>query len=60
MKLRECPFKHKDRREPYVTSSGAEEFSIECGECGASGPVAKTPSKAISYWNRGRNPEVER
>jgi Lar family restriction alleviation protein len=43
-----CPFcgAHKT----YETSNGYDSFYVECGECGASGPVFDTEPAAVSAW----------
>lgn len=61
MTLKECPFCHKSgecgvmRRVEYSDMP----LHVECYNCGATGPFAKTYDEAAELWNRSGN-NVER
>lgn len=36
---------------------GRKHHRVVCTECGAQGPVKKTPSQAVAAWNKGHESE---
>ncbi len=57
MKLKGCPFcgdKEAELTETKYSSmfKGMEEARVLCHKCGAKGPKGRSPSEAISRWER--------
>jgi hypothetical protein len=50
-----CPCPFCEGTNLYPTSSGHTEHFIECGDCGASGPVHESDEAAWQGWNAGRD-----
>lgn len=49
--MKPCPFCHTDD-ELYVTSRAAGNYSVECGRCGAQGPVTPTEATGYDLWDK--------
>lgn len=47
LRLKPCPFCASRRVEVRY-----EEYHVECQDCGAQGPIAKTYSQAEELWNK--------
>jgi Lar family restriction alleviation protein len=49
--LRDCPFCGNDELSMLVEDRSEEAYSIQCDECGASGPRAEAEHLADAKWN---------
>ncbi len=58
MTLEGCPFCHQVEPSTCTTIEPPMRYYMECWECDARGPIAKTPAEAAELWNR-RDGDVE-
>jgi len=53
IKIYECPYTHTRNVEPIITvQQYGKYYAVVCGVCGAAGPMATKPEKAVKRWNR--------
>lgn len=47
-----CPFCESEKATMYIADKEGMGYFIECSDCYASGPIAKTREEAVDVWNR--------
>ena len=53
IRIKQCPFNHDGVEDQNLLIREVGQFmAVQCGVCGASGPVADTEDGAVSMWNK--------